>query len=128
MALDCPRCKEVKLDEIEIDDVIVDRCPCCAGIWFDNAEIGQILGRLSELRKLDSIVPPNEAIEESMSCPRCSDVALRRLVLDETDARREHVVHRCVSCVGTWLDRGELREEEDPRLAETVKSYFSKVF
>ncbi|MCP4604771.1 MAG: zf-TFIIB domain-containing protein [Proteobacteria bacterium] len=126
MALDCPRCQNVTLNEIEVDEVIVDRCPGCAGIWFDYAEIGKIVGRRSEIRKIDSIVPPHETTDDSMNCPHCPDVPLRKLIL-ETDMDRQCVVFRCVSCVGTWLNRGELREEEDPRLAEALKAYFSKV-
>jgi Zn-finger nucleic acid-binding protein len=126
MALECPRCQGETLDEIEVGGVILDRCPRCAGIWFDNAEINEIAGKVSEERLLDSIVPPPENSVEAMFCPRCENVSLRKLFL-ESKEEREYIVYRCVSCIGSWLDRGELREQEDGRLAEVLKNHFSKV-
>ncbi len=114
------------LDEIEVDEVVLDRCPSCAGIWFDNAEIGKVTGRQSEIGKIDSIVPPHEAADPSIECPHCPNIALRKLVLS-VEGDRQYEVYRCISCVGTWLNRGELKDEEDPRLAEVLQNYFSKV-
>ena len=125
MALDCPRCREILLEEIELGEIPIDRCPRCAGLWFDNAEVGEITGLRSKLHKFESVVPPSDFSEEEMLCPRCDNVALRRLTVDGT--HRKHVLFRCVSCVGTWLDRGELKEHEDKRLTETLKAYFSNI-
>lgn len=124
MALDCPRCKEVLLDEIELGEIPVDRCPRCAGIWFDNAEVGEITGMRSKLQDFESIVPSSDFTETAMRCPRCEGVALRRLKVKGNG--RQRTLYRCVSCVGTWLDRGELKELEDPTLVATLKSYFSE--
>jgi Zn-finger nucleic acid-binding protein len=125
MSLDCPRCFGVKLEEVEVDEVIIDRCPRCAGIWFDNAEIGEIIGRGSGPRKIDTMVPAPKFTDSDLKCPHCSDVQLRKLSFG-AEGGRSYVIYRCISCVGTWLDRGELREAEDPRLAAVLKDYFSK--
>jgi hypothetical protein len=37
------------------------------------------------------------------------------------------MVYRCASCSGTWIDRGELREQEDPGLPENLRRYFAAV-
>ena len=125
MALECPRCNEVLLDEIELGETPVDRCPQCAGLWFDNAEVGEITGMRTKLNKFESIVPPSDFCEEEMLCPRCEGVALRRLTMEGDE--RKHTLFRCVSCVGTWLDRGELKEIEDKTLVENLKTYFEKI-
>ncbi len=127
MALDCPRCHEVQLQEIEVGKVLLDRCPRCAGIWFDHDEVGGIIGRRDGIKKLESIVPPPEREIPSMSCPRCPDVSLRELKYREV-ADREIIAYRCVSCAGTWIDRGALREAEDPQLAKTLEHYFAAAF
>ena len=124
MALDCPRCQGVALEEIELGETPIDRCPRCAGLWFDNAEAGEITGMRSQLQKFESMVPPSEYGEEEIMCPRCEGVPLRRLAL--SGETREHQLLRCVSCVGTWVDRGELREIEDASLVETLTTYFFK--
>jgi Zn-finger nucleic acid-binding protein len=125
MSLPCPRCTNIHLDEITVADVVIDRCPRCAGLWFDHAEIGALVGRQSRVSTLESIVPGAEHQEPSLACPRCSNVVLRKLVVEQ-DEQRAHFMYRCVSCVGTWVDRGELREIEDPNLVEALKSYFTR--
>lgn len=126
MSLKCPRCKGLRLDEIEIGDVIVDRCPRCAGIWFDHDEIGRIAGNKSDVKRLDSFIPPGGKDFVEIACPRCPQVSLRRLSLHRADGS-EQVVFRCASCGGTWLDRGELREIEDQMLLNVLARYFSSV-
>jgi Zn-finger nucleic acid-binding protein len=104
-----------------VSDVVIDRCPRCAGLWFDHAEIGELVGRQSRVSAMESIVPSAEHQDPALSCPRCQTVALRKLMVEQDN----HLMYRCVSCVGTWLDRGELREIEDPRLVDTLKAYFT---
>jgi Zn-finger nucleic acid-binding protein len=127
MSLDCPRCHEVKLEEIEVGDVLVDRCPRCAGIWFDHDEVGGIIGKRGMLKTLESIVPPSQYAVDTMYCPRCPDVSLRKLELSGS-AGRTATAYRCVSCAGTWFDRGELREVEDPQLLDALTRYLNLVF
>jgi Zn-finger nucleic acid-binding protein len=127
MALDCPRCKRVKLEEVDLGEVVIDRCSRCAGLWFDNDEIGEAIGRHSGLRELESAIPSVEAEVGALSCPRCPDVALRKLTVDATAGRRPSVVFRCASCAGTWIDRGQLHDHEDPRLIDALRAYFDKV-
>ena len=42
----CPRCDK-KMDKIELEGVLVDRCPNGHGLWFDWGELGQVLERTS---------------------------------------------------------------------------------
>lgn len=125
MSLLCPRCVSVELQEIVVGDVVIDRCQRCAGLWFDHAEIGGLVGRQSRISTMESIVPGAEHQDPSLACPHCTNVVLRKLVV-ENDTQRPRFMYRCVSCVGTWVDRGELREVEDPRLVDTLKAYFTR--
>lgn len=125
MSLECPRCKHAILEEIELGEVPVDRCPCCAGIWFDNAEVGELTGLKTKLQGFESIVPPSDLEHENMRCPRCEGVTMRRLTMPTVE--RSTTLFRCVSCLGTWLDRGELREIEDPKLIESLTAFFSRM-
>ena len=125
MVLQCPRCRDVALEEIEVGEIIVDRCRRCAGIWFDNAEIGEITGRQFPVTRFESVVPEETNTDASMSCPRCDGVSLRRFTCGDESSEPGCLVYRCVSCIGSWLDRGELNAIEDPRLGETLKAYFS---
>jgi len=126
MSLKCPRCKDVTLEEIDFDEVVIDRCPRCAGLWFDNDEIGELVGRNPELRQLETVIPSAAAQVTSMLCPRDPDVPLRELAFNGRGGRQS-MVHRCASCAGTWLDRGQLKAQEDPKLTDALKDYFSEV-
>lgn len=44
--LRCPRCSS-KLDKIEKNDIVIDVCPFCSGMWLDDGEIE----KLSKLNK-----------------------------------------------------------------------------
>lgn len=124
MALHCPRCTPYKLEEIELDEIPIDRCPRCAGLWFDNAEVSALTELKADLSGFESLVPASEYAEPTMFCPRCDNVSLRKLTVKGEG--REQLMYRCISCLGTWIDRGELREEEDPNLLESLRGYFSK--
>ena len=125
MALICPRCNPTGLEEIDFEDVTIDRCPRCGGLWFDNAEVAAIADLGDEQFNLESTVPSDDTVDASMTCPRCDGVDLRKLTIQ--GKVRDQVVYRCISCLGTWLDRGELREAEDPRLKDVITAYFSNI-
>jgi len=39
----CPRCPETELTEVTLDEVIVDECPSCKGIWLDSGEVTRLI-------------------------------------------------------------------------------------
>jgi len=122
MSLACPRCDGVMLEEIELDSVMLDRCPRCAGLWFDSEEIAQLAGRGAGVKRMESTIPGHDEACAGMECPRCPTIDLRRLSICAGGA----VLYRCASCSGTWMDRGELRHMEDEGLAANIKEYISR--
>ena len=44
VTMDCPRCAG-KLHEVVYDEVRVDRCDTCAGVWLDAGELEQIIAQ-----------------------------------------------------------------------------------
>jgi Zn-finger nucleic acid-binding protein len=114
-----------RLDVLELGEVIVDRCTCCGGLWFDNDEIGALLGRTPVVRRLETTVPPEAGRAPDLACPRCAELPLRAMPVADGEGGAS-TVFRCASCSGTWVDRGELRAYEDPRLVETLRLFFSR--
>ncbi|MCI0490191.1 MAG: zf-TFIIB domain-containing protein [Blastocatellia bacterium] len=41
--LECPRC-DGKLVELKYEDVLIDRCNKCNGVWLDAGELEHIMG------------------------------------------------------------------------------------
>ncbi len=56
----CSRCQDVVLVEATVDEVVVDECPQCHGIWLDSGEIT----RLIELVEKGKIKGKNETVKQ----------------------------------------------------------------
>jgi uncharacterized protein len=45
-SMNCPRC-DGKLEETKVDDVSIDTCDKCGGVWLDSGELEQLTKRES---------------------------------------------------------------------------------
>ena len=100
----CPKCRTETLGEYFVEDVAVDRCSVCDGIWFDAHELTQLLAedarQVAALRR-GSI--HEQADEIKGRCPREDSDLLRVFsAIDKTV-----VLDACPECRGIWLDGGE---------------------
>lgn len=103
----CAKC-DAALRRIVIDDVEVDRCDGCGGIWFDSGELRRILSkkRVDELRSEARARREREEDDARRGhCPRCGGAGL--LVQVATWEADIHI-DTCAVCGGQWLDAGEL--------------------
>jgi Zn-finger nucleic acid-binding protein len=86
------------------EDVEVDRCEGCGGIWFDWGELAQVLGKPLQPELLEG--------ETSRRCAYCRISMLPAVLPGGVP------VETCSACRGIYLDAGELRElggeEPDP--------------
>ena len=68
--MDCTRC-EVELVQLEGEDCNLSRCPDCAGLWLDIAELNRLLLR-HNMPGLESLGGrANLDGESSGQCPEC---------------------------------------------------------
>ena len=44
--MDCPKCGN-EMDEVTKNEITIDKCPSCKGVWLDRGELKKII----ELRK-----------------------------------------------------------------------------
>jgi Zn-finger nucleic acid-binding protein len=123
MKLRCPRCKVGRLEEIEINNILIDRCNICAGLWFDLGEIEALAGQIEKIKEIDPDIPPDSAINDEMPCPRCDGVMLRK-----HEITSELYTYRCASCMGTWIDRGQLKFAEDKNIEKSIKEILNRKF
>ena len=99
----CPKCggqsETVKLNEVEID-----RCTQCKGIWFDFRENEQLQDRAGQI---DTGKPTGQGSSPSkIDCPRCRTRMITMAVLDQP-----HIKYECCSiCFGVFFDAGEYRD------------------
>jgi uncharacterized protein len=107
MLLCCLKCTAV-LEKSRIEDVEVDLCPSCGGLWLDHGEAERLAKKMtSELDRLRRMLresasgPPPVPSDVQGACPACTspvkEVALGAVKVDY-----------CLRCKGIFMDRGEL--------------------
>lgn len=90
---------------LQLDEIELDRCNRCAGIWFDATELDRVLGRKSVDALRTRAEPRRELDERRGRCPRCKGQGqLVRVASVQADFH----IDVCPVCGGQWLDGGEL--------------------
>jgi len=103
----CPSC-EAELQTRSTNDIEIDECQSCQGIWFDADELRRTKDKSDpDLKWMDFEIWKHEdrfhVGEKARECPKCS-VALAAVTYDDTGVE----VDFCSNCRGVWLDAGEL--------------------
>jgi len=114
MTLACPKC-ETEMEKKTVGTVVIDHCPLCAGLWFDEGELqyGLAGGGREELKRLSTAThAPEEHDLKPGSCPRCR-APLTRI---PSPGRKDLFIDACGLCGGVWYDGGEV----DDLLADGV--------
>lgn len=126
--MNCPSCR-VPLIILELDQVEVDFCTTCSGVWLDSGEL-EIL--LSETEGKDAVfgsfTADVKSEEKPVRCPACS----KRMVKVRYGTEQPVVLDRCPNGHGLWFDRGELEavialadQKETSRVLKLIRDIFS---
>lgn len=113
----CPKCGSALL-EFTYQQVRLDQCLHCEGIWLDAGELDKVVrGRKGLLLSLEYERKRAHALEREHQPPPEEAAHLRALHLDrcprcggtlEEAAFHQIRLDRCPDCAGVWLDAGEL--------------------
>jgi Zn-finger nucleic acid-binding protein len=91
---------------LELDQVEIDYCQECGGVWLDAGELELLLGDMEQVtRLLDSFSLSRQSGEEIHKCPLCRKKMQKIRAGTGADAP---LIDRCPSNEGLWFDRGEL--------------------
>lgn len=105
--MQCPKCKSETLARFNVEEVAVDRCASCGGIWFDANELVQLLAEDAEqVAALRHSGAPEERDGKKGLCPRDRTQLMR--VYSAVD--RTVIIDACPDCHGIWLDGGEFEK------------------
>lgn len=115
--MNCPKCAS-SMEELTENDITIDRCTNCGGMWFDLFEAEDMLetvdvrtvdtGSVLKGIKMDKI--------RDINCPKCS-VGMQTASDREDPALKFEV---CTNCHGYFLDAGELKDMDNVTAAETL--------
>ena len=137
----CPNCSSGLL-QAKSKHLIVDVCPSCKGIWFDDGELSQCVNALTVSDEIKAHKPKlfqkrqvsalHKIKEKIRFCPRCETALKKFNYAYDSNV----IVDKCNQCGGVWTDRREVKQiaqhiKADPKttaignaIAEDVKSRF----
>ncbi|MCW8140070.1 MAG: zf-TFIIB domain-containing protein [Planctomycetota bacterium] len=105
-----------KMEEVVVDDVTIDRCERCGGVWLDAGEADDLARRgpvspADEMRRkkydlLRQWKTADDPRPTERVCPRC-DEHLARVNYKQVPGL---LVDKCPKDCGLYLDKGELEK------------------
>jgi len=103
LGLRCPKCLDVTMDVELHEDVEIDRCPTCQGIFLDKGELEEILtldlGHEMDASRASLLTDLQDDL--SARCPLC------RITMEPVEFHGTRV-DICRSCGGAFFDEGEI--------------------
>lgn len=105
--MDCPVCKNAMIT-LELNDVEIDYCSDCSGIWLDVGELELLLDNPQEATQLlNSFKIDSSYAEKPRKCPICLK-KMQKIIVGQTVPIL--LVDKCRKGHGLWFDKGELDE------------------
>jgi Zn-finger nucleic acid-binding protein len=104
------------MEPTKVNEVALDLCSSCGGMWLDRDELRRLSAHPEELEALRKHFGADESEadpEASGDCPACD----RRLSVASIGSFR---VEYCTTCGGVFLDRGELDKVLEQTKAKNI--------
>ena len=105
--MDCPICENAVMIVLELNEVEVDFCFDCNGIWLDAGELELLLSdgqkTVELLRSFKKIERSGEQIKK---CPICLK-KMQKIQVGQAD--KSLLIDTCPKEHGLWFDKGELQ-------------------
>lgn len=126
--MNCPLCNHPVII-LELNQVEVDYCTNCHGIWLDDGELEMLLRDSEEKTKLlNSFIVDNNSSEKSIKCPICSKKMDKILCGTENKV----TLDKCKKHHGIWFNEGELETviemgelDKQDKIIKLLKEMFS---
>jgi Zn-finger nucleic acid-binding protein len=127
--MDCPVCKNAMIT-LELDEIEIDYCTDCNGIWLDAGELELLLGEPEKTRQLlDSFKIDFNCTEAPRKCPIC-DKKMQKTIVGTS--KPTLLIDKCSRGDGLWFDRGELQDiinradlDKDNKIQKLLNDMFS---
>lgn len=103
----CPVC-QVEMFVLEFEQVEIDFCYECRGVWLDSGELEMLGERAGAVRNdLLRALETGDVSRPRQGTRRCP-VCRRKMAEVQTDSEPPVVLDRCPREHGLWFDHGEL--------------------
>lgn len=111
---------------LELDQVEIDYCNSCKGIWLDSGELDLLFTNSEQGSINDFLIAKSDHLD-AKRCPICK----KKMELVEFN-NSGIILDRCTNNHGLWFDNGELRsllktsEESNNKMIELLKEMFGE--
>ena len=115
---------------LELDEVEIDYCAICNGIWLDAGELELLLGEPQKAGELLSSfkIDPGST-EKKRKCPIC-DKKMQKVIVGSS--KPTLLIDKCGRGDGLWFDKGELQDifdraqlDSDNKIQKLLTDIFS---
>ena len=129
--MDCPVCKQNAMVTLELNEVEIDYCMECEGIWLDSGELELLLGEPEKAKKLlNSFEISQNFSEKVRKCPICYKKMQKIIVGSSAPIL---LIDKCPNNDGLWFDKGELQNifekaqlDENNKIKALLTDMFNK--
>jgi uncharacterized protein len=111
----CPKCQS-QFETITFQEIEVDRCLGCQGLWFDMLEKEDLV-RIEGSEAIDigsDQVGEKYSNMQDVKCPHCKVEMLPMVDKDQVHIKYES----CPICYGAFFDAGEFRDLKENSVLE----------
>jgi len=116
---------------LELQEVEVDYCTDCGGIWLDAGELELLLGDPEKAeRLLNSFRIDTHSAEKPRKCPIC-DKKMKKIIVGPSQPAL--LIDKCPRGDGLWFDKGELQDilntaqlDKDSKIRELLADMFGE--
>ncbi len=92
---------------LELEQVEIDYCAHCDGIWLDAGELELMVETEKEREYLNDLFKEDlKSKEKSYRCPICS----KNMIKVSVGNKGEVLIDKCPKNHGLWFDKGELEK------------------
>lgn len=124
----CPVCN-VEMLILELNDVEIDYCHQCAGIWLDEGELELLISSPSPSGNGNSAIlaalsNPSSGAKGKRRCPVCRKRMSRVNVPVEPGVE----IDKCPRNHGLWFDKGELEQITASTRGEPAVNFLNSLF
>lgn len=104
----CPVCSQPMI-VVEYEEVELDACPDCRGLWFDAQELRALFERSGVPQQFHNLESELSRLPHGQSRRRCPRCRVRLVEVQAPSPDGTLVLDECPRGDGLWFDQGELK-------------------
>ncbi|MCK4908351.1 MAG: ATP-dependent sacrificial sulfur transferase LarE [Planctomycetes bacterium] len=124
LSLDCPTCRDHKLEEMNVAESKYKQCPHCGGAWFSINELEKAIGRGVKFSLPDNTTVENLPRTATPVCPVCQTDLIQIKAVGQADL----VVSACLICQGRWMDGPEIARQQKKGFFSQIREMVMRLF